>query len=94
MPQPADVHVDRAAVGGEVTLPHPLYQVGAAEHRRRVRAKECQQLEFLECERDLRAVHPDPSLLVVEQQSERASAVSAELGAPGAPGAAPGAATG
>jgi hypothetical protein len=62
------VDVDRPAVRGEIALPHPLYQVCAAEHRRRVRAEKREQLELLEGQRDLVAVHPDPPLVVVQQQ--------------------------
>ncbi len=62
------MHVDGAAVGGEVPLPDLLDQVGPAEHRRRVRGEEGEQLEFLEGQRDLGAVHQDQPLLVIEQQ--------------------------
>jgi len=62
------VHVDRAAVRGEVALPGLPHQVGAAEHHRRVRGKESEQLELLKRQRYLGPVHPHPALVVVEQQ--------------------------
>jgi hypothetical protein len=62
------VHVDGPAVGGEVALPDLPDQVGPAEHRCRVGGEEGEQLEFLEGQRDLGAVHQDPPLLVIEQQ--------------------------
>jgi hypothetical protein len=69
VPEPADVHINGPAVGREVALPDLPDQVGAAEHRRRVRGEEGEQLEFLESQRDLGAVHPDPPLVVVKQQA-------------------------
>jgi hypothetical protein len=62
------VHVHGPAVGGEVAVPDLPDQVGPAEHRRRVRGEEGEQLELLVGERDLGAVDPDPPLIVVEQQ--------------------------
>jgi hypothetical protein len=67
--EPADVHVDRAAVGGEVALPDLAHQIGPGEHGRRVRRQEGEQLELLERQRDLGPVHPDAALVVVEQQA-------------------------
>ena len=63
------MHVNGPAVGREVALPDLTDQVGPAEHRRRVRSEEGEQLEFLESQRDLRAVHPDLPLVVVKQQA-------------------------
>ena len=62
------MHVDGPAVGREVPLPDLMHQVGAAEHGRRVRREEGEQLELLEGQRDLGAVHREPPLLVIEQQ--------------------------
>src|SRR3984957_13964993 len=62
VPKPADVHVDRPAVGGELPLPDLADQVGTAEHAVRVRGEEGEQLELLEGELDIGPVHPEPPL--------------------------------
>jgi hypothetical protein len=62
------VDVNGPAVRREVPLPDLLHEVSPAEHLRRVRAQEGQQLELLVGQRDLVAVRPHSPLLVVEEQ--------------------------
>jgi len=76
MPEPTDVHVHGAAVPrhspavsrgfmavpGGFTVPDLVDEVGAAEHRGRVRAEEGQQLELLERQLDLVTVGPGEAL--------------------------------
>ena len=64
-PQPADMHVDGAAITPDVpsvrtVWPDVRHEVGATEYRSRVRAEEGQQLELLEGQSNLRAVDPAP----------------------------------
>ncbi|MBV9381908.1 MAG: DUF2254 domain-containing protein [Streptosporangiaceae bacterium] len=68
VPQPADVHVDRAAALGEVALPHLPDEVGPAEHGGRVRGQEGQQLELLVRQRYLPAAGDGPPLRVIQNQ--------------------------
>src|ERR1700722_13913346 len=68
VPEPADVHVDRPAVGGELPLPDLADQVGAAEHGRRVRGEEGEELEPVEGGRAPPPAPPAPPLVMVEQQ--------------------------